>query len=361
MERCGSSWLGAIISEVYEAMTGELVKWNHEISRVLATDTKYDLPLGWNSVCDVDPQALLDRGYDKIIVLERNLETLKRVFWMSQRLFHKDMSYTDGLREYYRFFESIEKYWKIVYGKKIDNKRVFWISLDDLNNYTFNTFNELFDFLEFPKENRPILIPVNPPERNWQCFSDILAKGHKPSDTLKLIELRYASNITEAQIQTQAIMNKTYDENIPILSDLHYKYANNPNPYRGQGNRRFRIMIDAMVDVLELMNRSNCELCNKNFEKNEEKYTIQEWYIYQYPPSTTITRCFIVCKNCREEKGPEINIRENMTEVEIMKRTHCELCETEFIENIDRFTIQEWLVTPTSSTISKCYVVCKKM
>ncbi len=368
MERCGSSWLGAIISEVYEAITGKLVKWNHEISRVQSIDSKYDLPQGWNSVYNVSPLDLLKRGYDKVIVLERNLETLKRVFWMSQRLVHKDMPYEDGLIKYSHFFDTIEKYWNIVYSNKIEDPRVLWVNLDDLNSYTFNTFNEIFDFLEFPK-NRPILVPVNPPERNWQCFSDILAKGHKPSDTLKLIELKYTSNITEAQIQTQAIMNKTYDENTPKLSDILYKYANKPNPYKiveeeigAQGSRSFRIGIDAMVDVLELIKTPNCELCNKEFEVNEDKYSIQEWYIYLIPPSTEIIRCLIVCRACREEKGGKIIVRENMDIIELMKPSDCELCNTLFKENEKRFTIQEWYIYiyPPATEITKCFVVCKK-
>ncbi len=300
MERCGSSWFGAIISEVYEAIMGELVKWNHEIDRASAIEGV----IGWNSVYNVDPHDLLKKGYDKIIVLERNLETVKRVFWTSQRLHHGDFPYEmslDDLR-YVNFFSTIEKYWNLVYGNKSEDPSIKYVHLDDLNSYTFNTFNEVFDFLDFPK-SRPIIIPVNPPERNWQCYSDILAKGHRPSDTLRLIDLRYASNISEAQLQTEAIINKTYDANTPNLTNPQYKYANNQESYARDG---FRIMINATVD--ELIETLNCELCHKIFGENENKEVIQEWLVKQ--KTTTITKCFIVCEKCLDITGNKIIIRD---------------------------------------------------
>lgn len=321
MERSGSNWVAAIISEVYQAITGNLIKWNHEISRVWAIDDKYELPQGWNSVYDVKPSELLKRGYDKIIVLERNLETLKRVYWTSQRLIHGDLSYEIGIKDkrYSWFFKTIEDYWNEGYNDPIVDERIIRVDLDDLNNYTFNTFNELFDFLEFPK-NRPILIPVNPPERNWQCFSDLLAKGHRPSDSLKSIELKYALNITEAQLQLKNIENKIFDENTANYTDPLYMYAHKVNPYKmapeevsGQANGSFRILIDSMVDIIRVMKTSTCELCKKEFKEKEYKHILPEWYVSQN--NSTIIKRYTTCKECYDKNKPKI-IKRDWQEME---------------------------------------------
>lgn len=339
MERSGNSWMGAVISEIHQGIYGgEIPKWYHEISRVYAVDPKYPMPEGWCSVYDVDPQELLDRGYDKIIVLERNLETVERAFFM-----YHDMPYSEGLERYPEYFESIRKYWNIVHKERIDDPRIHYVHLDDLNNHTFDAFNKIFDFLGYPKKvkahdtmswcrnynekdsmceyqecghcltfepkvQRGLVVPVNPPDRNWQCFSDFLPIGHPVSDTLKMIQLRYASNQTEAQIQLQAIKEGKDDRNMKMNEDNIYPYIfyNEDytvieNPYKMapeerdyQGNCSFRVVVDALVDVLEVMKEEECAMC---LCEVDDKYTLEVWR------EATIIKHIVVCKECKEKYG----------------------------------------------------------
>jgi len=57
------------------------------------------------------------------------------------------------------FFKNIKKN-RSKLQKEIDDPRFLRINLEDWNNFLFQTFNKLLDFLEFPKEKRPFIIPV---------------------------------------------------------------------------------------------------------------------------------------------------------------------------------------------------------
>ena len=68
--------------------------------------------------------------------------------------------------------------------------RFFRFSLFDFNNYTKQTLNKLFDFLEFPKD-RHILALVTKPDRNFEAYSnDHLPPEHEMGEKIEQIRSR---------------------------------------------------------------------------------------------------------------------------------------------------------------------------
>ncbi|MFW9872377.1 MAG: hypothetical protein ACFFG0_04685, partial [Candidatus Thorarchaeota archaeon] len=282
MERCGSSWPAAIITEVYEKMTGKFIQWHHEISRDLCTNPKLEFPKGWVSVYNIDPNDLRV-GFDRVIILSRNLETLKRVFWF---YYHPEIPYEKAIQIEKGFFAEIERYYDLVYSHKVDDPNFFYVSLEDLNNYTVRTFDQLFDFLEIPKKGRSQIVPVNPPERNWQCFSDIYPRGFEVNDRLKMIEDRYALNQTESQSQLEILKNKIGDDTIARNREkgISYEFGISPTPYKLssrerkiQHNKCFRINVDLKIPdsiypfkvlvIGSVGNRNMCHPCENLHEE----------------------------------------------------------------------------------------------
>lgn len=68
------------------------------------------------------------------------------------------------------FFSNIKKKW-LKLQVEINDPRFLRIRLEDWNNFTFQTFNKILDFLEFPKTKRPFLIPVKIEKRNFEGYS----------------------------------------------------------------------------------------------------------------------------------------------------------------------------------------------
>lgn len=185
-ERCGISWVCKIISEIHEKMFGTCPEWNYEISRVDARKKHLPLPQGWNTVYNIDPQKLVDRDYDRVLIIQRDLKELLKaqiIYW------HNELSYIGLDNE--SLLEKTKRYWNLVYGKKISSPKCLRIRLEDLNNYTVSTFNEILDFLNFPSFSRPVLIPISPPNRNWEAYSSVLPKGHNLFKRLEEIDEAY--------------------------------------------------------------------------------------------------------------------------------------------------------------------------
>ena len=206
MDRCGISWIIRILSKVHEMMFNCPIDFTLEISRKISINPSYKFPKGWISVYDVEPEELLKCGYDKVVSIQRPFQTLCRVY----ALYYKnDIPFEECLKQEPLYFEQIKKYYKKVYGNidKITDPRYKNFLLDDLNNYTNSTFNELMDFLEFPKEGRPLLFPVNPPERNWQSYSSVLKSNEELGSRLMDIEERYKNELLEIDIQNR-LLNK---------------------------------------------------------------------------------------------------------------------------------------------------------
>ena len=192
-KRCGMSWIGSVISQIYERLYGTPLEINYENDRVLISK---NLVSGWHGVYDIDPKILLDLGYDKILIIKRELETLKE----AHALYNGYLEIYDSLEkmkeERPAFFEKIELYYKLLYEQEdvINDPRVLLISLEDLNNYSYSTFNEIIEFLDFKlsfkqkiklflriMKNKiyPFIIPINPTNRNWELYSTLLPKGYE--------------------------------------------------------------------------------------------------------------------------------------------------------------------------------------
>lgn len=192
LERCGISWIGKTLSDIHEDMFGIAIEWNYEVSKVMATRNRFPIMEGWNSVYDVDPQILVDRGYDRVLIIQRDLEELLR----AQKLYCYDeiMLSDKGLinTHHEKVLERrIKEYWDLLYGKNINHQKCLKVRLEDLNNYTVATFEKIFDFLNFPEVGRPKIIPVSPPNRNWEAYSSILPQGHQLCKRLDRIEKEY--------------------------------------------------------------------------------------------------------------------------------------------------------------------------
>lgn len=185
-ERCGISWMAKVISQVHENMFGMPIEWNYEVSKVAARKKHLPLITGWNTVNDVNPILLIERGYDRVLIVQRDLLTLLKV----QTVYcHNELEYIRAREE--SLLRKIERYWNLVNGKEINHPRCLKIRLEDLNNYTVVTFHEILDFLTFPTFGRSVMIPISPPERNWEAYSSILPKEHELCKRLQEIDEVY--------------------------------------------------------------------------------------------------------------------------------------------------------------------------
>jgi len=188
MERCGISWIIEVLSKVHNIMFGIPISFNdrenkerRELSPIIATRHKFPLPTGWNNVYCVDPQKLIDRGYDKVICVQREYETMKKA--------HK--LYEGAHDRIERMLIHFNRNYKKVYENEIKHPNYLKVHLEDLNRYTVATFNEIMDFLNFPDTGRPIIVPTSPPERNWETWSSIMEKGKKVNKRLAKIDKIY--------------------------------------------------------------------------------------------------------------------------------------------------------------------------
>lgn len=190
MERCGISWVARVISMLHEKTFGKAIHFNPEkISAVQATRTRFPVIKGWNNVYDVNPLDVLktkDNGeqYDKVLIVKRKLKTIQAVH---------EIYYPDYLGEdqKVKWREKDVELYDLVYNQEIDDPRCMTVNLEDLNNYTVATFNELMDFFNFPEVGRPIIVPILAPERNSEAYTSILAKGQPLIERLNKINTFY--------------------------------------------------------------------------------------------------------------------------------------------------------------------------
>ena len=124
---------------------------------------------GWNDVIYADPEILLERGYDKVILVMRDLKELCE----AQALYHRQAKSKKELIELIlnepHFFSNLKRKYDQI-DKEIEDPRFLKITLEDWNNFTFQTYNKILDFLEFPEENRLALAPVKV-DRDFEGYS----------------------------------------------------------------------------------------------------------------------------------------------------------------------------------------------
>lgn len=200
MRRCGMSWVGEILSQIHKTFYGKELTINYEEDRSLVSR---NLIKGWTGVYEIDPKVLLNLGYDKILIIKRDLETMKEAHAFYHGYQEMYGSLEDMKKDRSSFFERIELAHKLLYDQNLNDPRILIISLEDLNNYSYSTFNEIIDFLEFNlsfiqkikffirvmrNKIKPFIIPINPTDRNWNIYSTILPKGYELCERLEYLE-----------------------------------------------------------------------------------------------------------------------------------------------------------------------------
>ncbi len=141
---------------------------------------------GWNGVINADPQALLDRGYDKVIYVQRDFIKLCEALAKYHRKCHDIKDYIELILKEPNFFKNIKKKYDKL-DLDTEDPRFLKITLYDWNIYLKQTYHELLDFLEFPKYNRMELAPVMS-EKDFEGYScSHLAKDHKWCEQVEAI------------------------------------------------------------------------------------------------------------------------------------------------------------------------------
>lgn len=168
------------------------LRWRYESSRFEATRFRRTFPEGYLHTWNADPQILLKRGFDKVIVLQKTLEDS----YIGMSLYFYANQIMGKIPEMHpKFYEVIKRKWEFMETyRDFDDPRFLYVHFDDLNNHTVKEFKKVFDFLEFPKENRPMMIPVKV-WRNWECYSNIQKSGNEwfeERDPLFVIKEKYS-------------------------------------------------------------------------------------------------------------------------------------------------------------------------
>ena len=165
---------------------GKKIKINYEASNFEATRLRRPLLKGWNDVINADPQILLNRGYDKVIHINRNLIDLCEAMALYHRKAKTNKEIIQlSLSEPDFFVNIMKKHQKL--QKEIDDPRFLRINLEDWNNYLFITYNKILDFLGFPEEGRPIIVPVKS-KQDFEAYSNsFLPKDYKVCENIEAI------------------------------------------------------------------------------------------------------------------------------------------------------------------------------
>ena len=119
----------------------------------------------------------MDRGYDKVVHITRDLLDLCRSLALYSRKVRNWKGYIKLAIKEPDFFINIKRKYDIL-NKEIDDPNFFRLSLEDWNRHLTIVFDELLDFLEFPKKNRLKLVPVKQKKRNFEGWSC----SHLPRD-----------------------------------------------------------------------------------------------------------------------------------------------------------------------------------
>lgn len=185
LERCGISWIIRSLSQYHKSMFGKDILFTPEISSLIATRSRFPLPQRWNNVYGVDPYDLLKRGYDRVLVVQRDIKTQE---WVD-RIYYAQEGLSEDFIE--NLIKKMKKEYDLVYQNGIKDPHYLKVRLEDLNNYTVDSFTKLMDFFNFPKRDRLPIIPITPKERNWESYSSILPSDQKLVGRLKKVENIY--------------------------------------------------------------------------------------------------------------------------------------------------------------------------
>lgn len=177
-------WFTGVLSEIHNAIYGNPINWNYEISRFECTRKRRALPQGWNTVWNANPLTLAERGFDKVLVVKRPWQDiLEACCW-----YDKQMSSIGVILNKYEddYVKSLMRnYWKL-YRIKDVHPNIFYIDIEDLNQNTVQQFKEICKFLEFDMGKFPVLIPIKV-KKDWEVYAGY-NKGLELQGRLKLIK-----------------------------------------------------------------------------------------------------------------------------------------------------------------------------
>ena len=129
---------------------------------------------------------MLERGYDKIIIVTRDLIALCNALALYFRMAKTKKEVIELILKEPDYFSNIKRQWSKL-DQEFDDPNIFKFTLEDWNNFTFQTFNTLLDFLGFKKEGRPLLVPARV-KRDWEGYScSFLPKEYKVYDRIQAI------------------------------------------------------------------------------------------------------------------------------------------------------------------------------
>ena len=123
-------WFTGIVSEIHRAIYKEPIHWRYEISTFEATRERRPLPKGWCTVWDANPLQLVERGYDKVLVLYRDVMNLVNAHcW-----YNKSMSIADCIREgEFRYLQqTIKKYDKLL-ETHYEHNKIYYVDINKCN------------------------------------------------------------------------------------------------------------------------------------------------------------------------------------------------------------------------------------
>jgi hypothetical protein len=238
MERSGSSWVGAHMSIEHMKVYGKMPLWNHECDRRYAVFKRVktedgivtiETPEGWTSVYEVNPKEALEKDFDKVILLQKDLESLKTDIckynhpekWLKEQETGVEDEFFGRLRK------AIERDWNMMFNQEIDDPRLYKFALEDLNNFTEWEWDKLLDFLEFPERSRCHSFAVN---RNWQVYSDVLPTGMKICPRLRQLQDIHPNVLAKEIMNEDLFFFKMRDKG-KFTDSKTYPFVNKVNPY----------------------------------------------------------------------------------------------------------------------------------
>lgn len=234
-ERCGCSWLGFLLSLAHESIFAQTIPWNYEISPIVATRKKFPLPLGWSSVYYASAVLLLKRGFDKIIILQRDFNELLRAHAITYdpTLYDIRHKITPKFMEKHApsFYKSYKKSYELVYGDEINHPRIMRVFLEDLNKSFVGTFDKILNFLNFPERGKPIFYPIKI-DRNWESVSSELPSEAEIGIRFENIDKMYEKN----RLSRNRGIN--IDEQIKRKTDILEGHNKKYDQYRLRFNRQ---------------------------------------------------------------------------------------------------------------------------
>ena len=187
--RSAISEIFGFIQDNYVHQFKDSLPINYETSSFKSIRSKFTLPQGWNGTINANPELLLKRGYDKVIYVQRDLVRLCEAMAKYHRKCFTIKDYIRLALSEPNFCKNIERNYDKL-NKEIDDPRFLKITLFDWNCHTKQTYHELLDFLEFPKDNRMQVIPVRlyENERDFDGYScSHLDKDHKMCGQIEVI------------------------------------------------------------------------------------------------------------------------------------------------------------------------------